>query len=631
MAPPELISQSVPLANVPGLTTAQIKTLNDAWIDTAQELVALAKEPESVRNLLERALGVDRHALDQIIQAAQGVIPKTRALRSIQLEQEAALTDYGLGALLDEPPEVLERRLALPSYEPLSGRFVLPSSVSYLDQLPPVRNQGSRGTCVAHAVLAMREQLETAAGSPPDIDLSEQFVYWWCKEHDGIPNVSGTYVSMGMRCLNEAGAPWEDIWPYVSHEQGDQGQGPPPPAAAHGDPARRTSRTISLNRADITGIKTCIAEGRAVAFSIPVFDSWYYSSATRRWGKITLPLPYESVDGGHAMALVGYQDDPAVPGGGYFLVRNSWQPWSYDGVWQEGYGYIPYAYISRYATAVFSAERVSGAEVYLRDSASDTGVRPAAELTWNSPDIWLRQMADDGGEPQAPVLGQVNALYARITNKGPAYAYNVRVELLAAPLAPYVPPADWQEIGQKKAAWLAPGVHILGPLLWTPAEAGPYAYQARIASADDDLGDWPDPAASNNVAQRHLWLAELAPGETTEVAFDVTGVAGKSGVVSFKVNREDLPEDVRVSPLNVGPVSQHVESAGEADSRGLVDDAVLGAITGGMMLTAGQRRRASLTITLPDDAQIGARHALTISQLQGDEVVGRLTVQVDVI
>ena len=223
------------------------------------------------------------------------------------------------------------------------------------------------------------------------MNLSEQYVYWWCKAHDGIPKVSGTYVSVGMRCLNETGAPWEEVWPYVSRETGDQGQGPPPAAAANGDPAFRTLRSQEFNRADITGIKTCLSEGRVVAFSIPVFDSWYASSATSRWGKITLPLPGEPADGGHAMALVGYQDDPDAPGGGYFLVRNSWQPWSWDGVWQEGYGYISYAYISRHATAVFSGYRIAGSGIYLRDRVGETVPRSAAALTWNSPDIWLRQ------------------------------------------------------------------------------------------------------------------------------------------------------------------------------------------------------------------------------------------------
>ena len=402
MTSPELIPNGVPLSSVPGLTAAQVQTLNDSWIVTAQEFVALHGTNDNIRNRLAQALGVPRAALDDLAAAAKKLIPPTRDIRSLEMEREAAQTQYSLGALLDEPPDVLEERLNLPAYVPSEGRAVLPTSHSLLDMLPPVRNQGSRGTCVAHAVIAVREQLEIAAGSPPEMNLSEQYVYWWCKAHDGIPKVSGTYVSVGMRCLNETGAPWEEAWPYVSRETGDQGQGPPPPAAANGDPAFRTLRSQQFNRTDITGIKTCLSEGRVVAFSIPVFDSWYASSATSRWGKITLPLPGEPADGGHAMALVGYQDDPEAPGGGYFLVRNSWQPWSWDGVWQEGYGYISYAYISRHATAVFSGYRITGNGIYLRDHAAEVGPRSAATLTWNSPDIWLRQAADGGTDAAAP-------------------------------------------------------------------------------------------------------------------------------------------------------------------------------------------------------------------------------------
>ena len=48
------------------------------------------------------------------------------------------------------------------------------------------------------------------------------------------------------------------------------------------------------------------------------------------------------------------------------------------------------------------------------------------------------------------------------------------------------------------------------------------------------------------------------------------------------------------------------------------------------MLGMGQRRRASLTAKLPADAPGGARYTFGVVQKQGDEVVGRLTVQVDV-
>ena len=166
MTTPELIPNGVPLSSVPGLTAAQVKTLNDSWIVTAQEFVALHATNDDLRNRLAQALGVPRAALDDLVAAAKQLIPATRDLRSLEMEREAAQTQYSLGALLDEPPSILEERLNLPAYVPSESRAVLPTSHSLLDMLPPVRNQGSRGTCVAHAVIAVREQLEIAAGSP---------------------------------------------------------------------------------------------------------------------------------------------------------------------------------------------------------------------------------------------------------------------------------------------------------------------------------------------------------------------------------------------------------------------------------------------------------------------------------
>ncbi len=650
MTPPDLIPNGVPVANVPGLSGTQVKTLTNAWIMTAQELVALAACPEAVRGPLARALGVDSAGLDRIAKAAQSLIPATRALRSVQLEVEAARVDYGRGALLDEPSEVMARRLRIRRYKPFGRRAVaLPLSISLLDRLPAIRDQGGRGTCVAHAALSVREQLEIGAGSPLDLNLSEQFVYWWCKGHDGIPNVGGTYVAVAMQCLNQTGAPLEETWPYNANDQaGNEGQGPPPAAAAEGDAALRTVRTQEFNRTDIAGIKACLAEGRAVAFSIPVFDSWYYSSATRRWGKITPPLPGEQADGGHAMALVGYQDDPTAPGGGYFLVRNSWRPWSYEGVWKEGYGHIPYGYISSYATAVFSTYRTEGLDIWLRDAPSDTGARPAAggsraaELTWNSPDIWLRRSFDSGIEHQAPVAGALNALYVRTFNRGPAYAYDVQVDVFVAPLAPFIPTGVWERVGGSSADWLKPGETRFGPYSWqvpdARRESTPHvqrAFRATLSAASDRPDAEAGPEQSNNVAERHLWLLALRPGDIGEVAFDLATARSLPGPVSFQVDRGDLPAGAAISEIRIGPATQ-AGAAGtsttpsRADGRGIVDVAVIGAITGGIMGGAGARGRVSLTLTLPADAQPGARHQFVITQLQGGEVAGKLAVQVDV-
>jgi len=617
MTPPELIPNGVPLSDVPGLTSRQIKALRDSWIVTAQELLALAQCPDVVRKPLARALGVDLVGLAALAQAADGVIPATRDLLSLQLGQEAARADYGRGALLDEPPDEAARRRALPPYEPAGVRMILTPASDLFDQLPELRSQGSRGTCVAHAACAVREQLEIAAGAPKDINLSEQFIYWWCKAHDGIPKTSGTYIAVAMRCLRELGAPLEELWPYVSDPAGpDEGQGPPPAGCVNGDPALRTARTIEFNPSDIVGIKRCLTEGRAVAFSVPVFDSWYYSGASRRWGKITLPLPGEAEDGGHAMTLVGYQDDPAAPGGGYFLVRNSWQPWAFDGVWQTGYGVIPYAYISRHASAVFSATRLDGAEVYSRDALADDGRRPLARPAWNSPDIWLRRddLSLTGGH-QTARPGELNAVFARVFNRGPAYAYNMPCEVFVAPLAPWIRPADWQRIEQTIAPRIAPGHTVFGPIFWrVPADSsGQYAYRVRLTGAAEQ----PSPVYSALAVERHLWLAEVAPGETVEVAFDAYGLDAPGQATTLRIEREDLPAGAAVSAITLEP-------AGAEGSR------MPAPPEPAATLAAGERRRAHLTFTAPADATVGTVYSFVVAQFVGETLAGRMQVQVTV-
>lgn len=58
----------------------------------------------------------------------------------------------------------------------------------------------------------------------------------------------------------------------------------------------------------------------------------------------TVKVPDLKVAGGHAMVLVGFCDDETMPGGGYFIVRNSW-----GGTWGEnGYAKMPYAYVEMF-------------------------------------------------------------------------------------------------------------------------------------------------------------------------------------------------------------------------------------------------------------------------------------------
>lgn len=57
------------------------------------------------------------------------------------------------------------------------------------------------------------------------------------------------------------------------------------------------------------------------------------------------------------MCLVGYQNDNSVPGGGYFILRNSWgTSWGYDCPYGAGNGTIPYKYIEEYCWEAWTAK-----------------------------------------------------------------------------------------------------------------------------------------------------------------------------------------------------------------------------------------------------------------------------------
>lgn len=87
-----------------------------------------------------------------------------------------------------------------------------------------------------------------------------------------------------------------------------------------------------------------------VGIAIPLYRSWMRNPVVRKYGNITMPLPGEVRDRiGHAVTLVGFQDDDDFAGGGFFIVRNSWDHhWASQSLFGSGYGTIPYAYIARH-------------------------------------------------------------------------------------------------------------------------------------------------------------------------------------------------------------------------------------------------------------------------------------------
>ena len=155
-----------------------------------------------------------------------------------------ALTRYlndDIRALLPQPPLAAAAPRALPlgvAVERVPAPAVaffmaaappgpLPASANLIGQMPPIRDQGDRGTCVAHASLAALEHLRTTAGQFRD--MSEQFLYWNCKQNDGSPNSFGTWIGVAMPLLQRDGCCLEAVWPYnASIIAGNESHNPPP-------------------------------------------------------------------------------------------------------------------------------------------------------------------------------------------------------------------------------------------------------------------------------------------------------------------------------------------------------------------------------------------------------------------
>jgi C1A family cysteine protease len=313
-------------------------------ITDAEQLLAMTVIP-GVRDELEAMFGEE---LQHLMDRAGGTLPPDR----LTLVSSPAPDDAGLGVL--PFTEEMETAAAASAMEAFAlDAVALPGAVSLIPFMSAIRNQGgARGTCVSFTLTALNEYVLRRRGLIRD--LSEQHLYYEIKLVDGAPNACGTWQVKAVNALRMRGECREHIWPYNAN---------PPcnnhgvrPAQARPDGLNYRLETIPVPTRSVAAYKSHLAQGRPVTLSIPVWRSWYQSAETRRSGRVTMRVGNEPSVGGHAVLLVGYQDSNTSPGGGYFIVRNSWGPgWAYQSAYQPGYGTIPYQYIANEAMEAFTA------------------------------------------------------------------------------------------------------------------------------------------------------------------------------------------------------------------------------------------------------------------------------------
>ena len=196
----------------------------------------------------------------------------------------------------------------------------------------PIYNQKSLGSCTGQAVGFGYHFEELKQGLKDAFMPSRLFIYYNERFSDGTVNEdAGSEIRTGIKTIAKEGVCPETMWPYVISKFRNK-----PTEACYTEALKHRAIKYMRVDQDLVHLKACLSEGYPIVFGFNVFES-FESDEVAKTGKVPMPLPKEKNIGGHAVVIVGYDDEQQV-----FIVRNSWgEDWG-DG----GYFYMPYAYVT---------------------------------------------------------------------------------------------------------------------------------------------------------------------------------------------------------------------------------------------------------------------------------------------
>ena len=194
-----------------------------------------------------------------------------------------------------------------------------PEFLDYSDELQPIRNQGSQGSCYAQSACCMKEWQEKRDYGLDEY-LSPQFFYnnRYNLYDDNPNNDYGMFGRDVMRILKDVGVCLERNYKYgLIEDKKNISEECYTEALNH-----RIKGYARVYEKD--DLKRCLLRNGPCLIGFPV-----YNNTTRMWKK----KEHEQMKGGHAMTVIGYNREG-------FIIRNSWgSGWGLNGYCIYPYGH----------------------------------------------------------------------------------------------------------------------------------------------------------------------------------------------------------------------------------------------------------------------------------------------------
>jgi C1A family cysteine protease len=193
----------------------------------------------------------------------------------------------------------------------------------------PILDQGELGSCVWNAI-ASANRYTQAEQKIETWTCSRLFGYYETRKRmDMINEDSGCVIRDAFKVINKVGAIPEREWPYNIEAFTSK-----PDERCYRHAAKHQSIVYARVPQNLFSLKAVLFEGYPVVFGFMVYESIDDPDVVKT-GRIPMPHKKERALGGHAVLMVGWDDDMKC-----FLVQNSWGTGWGDG----GFCWLPFKY-----------------------------------------------------------------------------------------------------------------------------------------------------------------------------------------------------------------------------------------------------------------------------------------------